>query len=224
LRTFIRSQVFTGFHLTEPFARKVKGFLLKPSETFRATHAESLNSAFQYFVILLIIFSVLLFIVIAVSVSVSSYSVYLAISPVLGVLGSSGASLLSLLRPFLTTYVLFLPYFLFVFLLYVIFLYGFEIYAFVLLFGGQKGLAQTVKTVMYAMTPVLLLGWIPLVSIIGDVWSFVLVIIGIRENQEITTGRAVLVVVVPLVLSLILQVSLLTIFGPFIHALAALPG
>ncbi len=202
--------------MIEPFAKKVKGFLLKPSETFQATRTESLNSAFQYYVILLIIFGVLLFAMIAVSVSVSSY-----ISPVTA-LGGSSANLLNDFRPFLTTSVLFLPYFLFVFLLFAVFLGGFEYHVFVLLFGGQKGLVQTLKIVMYAFTPYLLLGWIPLVSIIGGIWTNILIIIGIRENQEMTTGRAILVVVVPIVLSLIFLAGLVAVLGSFIHALAAL--
>ena len=70
-----------------------------------------------------------------------------------------------------------------------------------------------------------LLGWIPLVLIIGYIWTYILIIIGIRENQQMSTGRAILVVVVPLVLSLIFLAGLLAVAGSFAHALLApLPG
>jgi len=200
--------------MTEPFAKKVKGFLLKPSETFRATQAESLNSAFQYYVILLIVFSVLMFLLIAVSIALSG-----SVSPATGVLGSSGSGPLNAFKPFLTTFVLFLPFLLFMMGLFGIFLSGFEYHVFVLLFGGQKGYVQTVKTVMYAVTPVLLIGWIPFASIIGGIWYLILIAIGIRENQEMTTGRAVLVVLVPVVLNLIFLAGMLAAAGAFIHAL-----
>ncbi|MDD1698401.1 MAG: YIP1 family protein, partial [Methanoregula sp.] len=63
---------------------------------------------------------------------------------------------------------------------------------------------QTLKTAMYSTTPFLLLGWIPYVSIIGAIWYIVLLIIGIRETQEMDMGKALLVVIVPIVLILVL--------------------
>jgi hypothetical protein len=212
--------------MTEPFAKKVKGFLLKPSETFRATQAESLNSAFQYYVSLLIVFSVLMFLLIAVSIALSGSASPATGSagPLSGVLGSRGSNLLNAFKPFLTTFILVLPFLLFMMGLFGIFLSGFQYHVFVLLFGGQKGLVQTVKTLMYAVTPVLLIGWIPFVSIIGGIWYLILIVIGIRENQEMTTRRAVLVVLVPVVLNLILLAVMFVAAGAFIHALTVLPA
>ena len=51
------------------------------------------------------------------------------------------------------------------------------------------------KAVLYSATPTVLLGWIPLISFIAVLWSLVLRIIGIRELHEITTGRAVLALI-----------------------------
>ena len=70
--------------------------------------------------------------------------------------------------------------------------------------GGEKGAKQTIKTTMYASTPFLLLGWIPIVSTIAYIWSFVLLIIGIKETQEMELGNAILVVLIPVVLFVIL--------------------
>jgi hypothetical protein len=199
------------------FAEKVKGFLLKPAETFRATSAESLNSAFQYYVILLIIFSILFFIVVAASLSITLYTL-----PVTGVLGSS---IINAFMPFLVSYVLFLPYVVFLLSLFGIFLSGFWYHVFVILFGGQKGLTQTVKTVMYAWTPFFLIGWIPFISIIGVIWSWILIIIGIRENQAMPTGMAILVLIVPIILTLIFFLGMIAVLGSFLGAIASLvPG
>ena len=199
---------------------KVKGFLLKPAETFRATASESLNSAFQYYVILLIIYSILLAIVISVSLGVTYYSF-----TVTGLLGSNGAAIMNAFTPFLVSYVLFVPYLVFMVMLFGIFLSGFWYHVFVILFGGRKGLTQTVKTVMYAWTPFFLIGWIPFISIIGIIWSWILIIIGIRENQEMTYGMAALVLIVPLILSLIFFIGLFAVIISFISAIAGiLPG
>ena len=202
------------------FVEKVKGFLLKPAETFRATASESLNSAFQYYVILLIIYSILLAIVISVSLGVTYYTL-----PLTGVLGSNGASIMNAFTPFLVSYALFLPYLMFLVMLFGIFLSGLCYHVFVILFGGQKGVAQTVKAVMYAWTPFFLIGWIPFISIIGVIWSWILIIIGIRENQEMTYGMAALVLIVPLILSLIFFIGLFAVIVSFISAIASiLPG
>jgi hypothetical protein len=202
------------------FVEKVKGFLFKPAETFRATASESLNSAFQYYVILLIIYSILLAIVISVSLGITYYTL-----PLTGVLGSNGASIMNAFTPFLVSYVLFVPYLVFMLMLFGIFLSGLFYHVFVILFGGQKGVAQTVKAVMYAWTPFFLIGWIPFISIIGVIWSWILIIIGIRENQEMTYGMAALVLIVPLVLSLIFFIGLFAVIVSFISAIASfLPG
>jgi hypothetical protein len=210
--------------MSNHIGEKVKGFLLHPSETFRATRAETLTSAYQYYVILLIIFSVLLAIVVSVSVGATYWSSSVTTIASSGLLGSTGSGIVKAFTAFLVTYLLFLPYFLFVFMLFAIFISGFYYHVFVILFGGQKGLTQTVKTVMYASTPALLLGWIPFVSIIGSVWTVILIIIGVRENQEMTTGRAVLVVLVPLVLTVILSFGLVEVFLSFARAIATLSG
>jgi hypothetical protein len=205
--------------MTESFGQKVKGFLVNPSATFQTTRAETLSSAYQYFVMLLIIFCVLLAIVVSVSVSAILY--YLGGIASTGLMGSHGASAMNAFTNFLVSYALFLPYLLFMLMLFGIFLTGFYYHVFVILFGGQKGLVQTVKTIMYAYTPYLLLGWIPFINIIGLVWTWILIIIGVRENQEMTTGKAVLVLIVPLILTFIFIVGWFAVVGSFFHALIA---
>jgi hypothetical protein len=70
--------------------------------------------------------------------------------------------------------------------------------------GGEKGAKQTIKTTMYSSTPFLLLGWIPIVSMIAYIWSIALLIIGIKETQEMELGKAIVVVLIPIVLFIIL--------------------
>ena len=182
-------------------AGKAKGFFLRPSATFQATKEENLSSAFQYYVILLIIFSVLMFIV---------YAAALTFLPAVtgGRLPTGFGVELGIL----------LAFFLFVIRFYGIFLSGLTYHVFVILFGGTEGVGQTMKAVMYASTPALILGWIPVVAIVGDIWTLILNVIGIRENQELPLVRAVLVLIIPLILSLIAAMLIaLTLVFHFTH-------
>ena len=89
---------------------------------------------------------------------------------------------------------LFYVYMVFMALLFGVFLVGFLLHVFVILMDGKKGVKETLKTTMFAATPGLLLGWIPFVCIIGWVWSFVLLILGFRDNNGLSFEKAVLVV------------------------------
>ncbi|PKL59396.1 MAG: hypothetical protein CVV33_08035, partial [Methanomicrobiales archaeon HGW-Methanomicrobiales-4] len=70
----------------------------------------------------------------------------------------------------------------------------------VLLIGGEQGSLQTMKTLMYAATPALLLGWIPYLWILGYIWACVLLILFFEKTQSVSRVQAVLVVLIPLAL------------------------
>jgi hypothetical protein len=95
------------------------------------------------------------------------------------------------------------------------FIGGAILHIFVYIAGGRKGIVQTIKAGMYGSTPSLLLGWIPLVSIIAAIWSLIVEIIGIRQLHELTTGRAVLAVFIPIIIAIILAVVLAAMFMAF---------
>lgn len=203
-------------YMHQKIVEKVKGFLLKPQETFQATKAETLSAAYQYYVVLLILYSILLAIVISASLGVMYFSVPTS------ALGAPGSQIMKAFTPFIVSYSLFLPYLIFFVMLFGVFISALIYHVFVTLFGGQKGVVQTMKTAMYAATPLFILGWIPVVSIIGLIWSWIVFIIGIRENQELTTGKAVLVFLVPVILSLILVLGMFAVMGAFFGAFANL--
>jgi hypothetical protein len=182
--------------------QKVKGFLMAPSETFRASKGDSLGKAFQYFTILLVIWAVLAAIVTTVMGYIAFQDALIRLAST-GILGTLLARALANFSGFISTVSLFVVYAMFLMALVGIFIAGFLWHVFVLLFGGKKDLEQTIKTLMYAATPTLLLGWIPVVAMIGYIWTLALMILGLPETQEMTIGEAVLVVVVPLIMMLI---------------------
>ncbi|WP_421909188.1 YIP1 family protein [Methanolacinia petrolearia] len=55
---------------------------------------------------------------------------------------------------------------------------------------GKGGVMQTVKAFVYANTPMLLFGWIPVIGFIFTIWSAVLNVLGIRELHKMSTGEA----------------------------------
>jgi len=75
------------------------------------------------------------------------------------------------------------------------------VHFFLLIFkSNRQDFEATFRVVGYAQSPALL-NLVPIVGgLVGGVWSLVLVIIGLREVHQISTGRAVAVVFAPMVI------------------------
>jgi len=199
----------------------VKGFIMTPSETFKKTSEKSLGAAYQYYVALLVIFAVL-FGIVVVSMGLATFTSMVDKMAVVPIVGGVAAGAVANFSGFVIALGVFFVYLLFLFYLLGVFVEGLIMHAFVLLMGGEKGATQTVKTMMYASTPFLLFGWIPFVSIIAYIWSFVLLIIGLKENHEMDLGKAVLVVLIPIVLVIILIGLWSAVIIAFMSSTAAL--
>jgi hypothetical protein len=199
----------------------VVGFLMKPRETFKKSKDRSLGCAFEYYVGLLIIFSIL-FTIVSIALGVAHFNTVVSQVAMIPFIGKALAGSLSHFSGFVAVWKLFAAYALFLILLFGIFLIGFMYHVFVLLFGGEKGVVQTVRTTMFAATPALLLGWIPYIWTFGLLWAAIIFIIGISETQEISTGRGVAVIVVPLVLKLIFIGLGAAVIVSFMGALAGI--
>ncbi|MBN1432362.1 MAG: YIP1 family protein [Methanomicrobiaceae archaeon] len=182
------------------FGEKVKGFLVKPVETFNAHKGESLGVAYQYYIVLLLIFSILYGIV---AIALDMNFLTTTIQTLSQVPGMEWVSAFSFLGAFVVAFDVFVLYVMFVIGLFWIFISGLMIHCFALMLDAEKGYNQTIKAMMYSYTPYLLLGWIPYVNIIAAIWMLVLLVLGIRELQEISSGKAVMVVMIPIVLTLV---------------------
>ncbi len=188
----------------------IKGFLFNPVESFRKARETSLAEAYQYYVILLLFFSILFGVV-----------MYLELNPVIPILTAipGMADLGGIVNAILAQLSILAIYVLFFIGLFSIFISGLYYHVFVTLLGGEEGLVQTFKTVMYANTPALLIGWIPMIGIIGAIWSIVLFIIGMREMQKVSLVSAILIILVPTILIIgmvfIASMLMMTIIGLF---------
>jgi hypothetical protein len=199
----------------------VVGFLMKPRETFKKSKDRSLGCAYEYYVGLLIIFSIL-FAIVSIALGVTHFNSIVSQVAMIPFIGKALSGSLSQFSGFVAVWKLFAAYTLFLVLLFGIFLIGFMYHVFVLLFGGEKGVVQTIRTTMFAATPALLLGWIPYIWTIGLLWAAIIFVIGISETQEISIGRGVAVIVVPLVLKLIFIGLGAAVIVSFMGALAGI--
>jgi len=169
------------------FVEKTKGFLIRPTETFNKVKEEEIGAALKYFVVWLLIYAVLSAVISAtIGNMLGNFSPLKSLS-ILGV-GTGGMA------------ALWLFIILFVLGLIGVFISAGIIHIGVLIVGGKQGYYQTLKAIAYGNTPTYVLGWIPIVIYIAGIWALVLEILGIRELQEVSTGKAVLAVLIPLIL------------------------
>ena len=193
------------------FIELVKGVLLSPTETFRKVRPADLGETLKYYLILVVIYTILSVIIILVALS-SAWAVIAALFPALGLTAPAVAGLGIILIAIILIFVHLL----------MLFIGGAWLHLWVWLLGGRKGYMMTLKAVAYGDTPYFLIGWIPFIGIIGAVWSFALWIIGVKELHEISTGRAAAAVILAAVVVLILVI--LVAAALFITAVSMFPG
>jgi len=195
------------------FPDTVKKFIVKPVEAFKGVQEATMGEAYRYYVLLLIIYIVLSGIVMTI-LNVDAFNQ--ALATLATIPGMEYLSALSDFTGLIATMSIFWVYIVFLIGLFSIFVQGFFMHLFVLMMGGEEGLGTTIKTLMFAATPAFILGWIPYVNIIGSIWTMVLVILGLRETQHLDTGRAVAVILIPIILMVIFSILLASLFVAFL--------
>jgi hypothetical protein len=207
--------------MLDEFVKTAKGFLISPVLAFKQVSGKTLGAAYQYYALLLVIFTILYGIVTLIvgAVMFNSYLQEVSMVPLIGKVLSAE---IAKFGTFVMAAELFYVYMVFLALLFGVFFVGLMLHVFVLLMDGKKGFRESLKTTMFAATPGLLLGWIPFISIIGWVWSFVLLILGFRDNNGLSFEKAVLVAVIPVVMGLLLLLLGTAVVTSFLGAIASL--
>ncbi len=189
------------------FPEKVRGFLLEPSKTFDALKEEPFEEAIKYYVIIAMVYSVFLALLLAFAGNLAGTMMgFENLGMMMGAGAGIGAAIIFFVMFMLTAIV-------------GAFIGGAILHIFVYIVGGRRGILQTIKASMYGSTPSLLFGWIPVVSFIAIIWSLVAEIIGIRQLHELTTGRAILAVILPILIAIILTIVLAAIIAAFIFGI-----
>ena len=141
------------------FMEKLKGFFIQPQKSFKEVKNEKYKDYLVYFGILALIPSI-------VGALIGRSFTFLGPA-----LTNSEAILL-----FILTYVM---------LWITTFVGGAWLHIWIKLFGGKADIDKTFKALVYGDTPYYLLGWIPFISIIFVIWSWILGIIGLSEYHKI---------------------------------------
>lgn len=187
------------------FIEKVKGFILEPTETFQKVKDEEVGEALRFFIIWLLIVSALsaiFFSIIGITIlSTMPQTDELAMFD--SFIGAGGGIVIAI----------FMFIFMLIFGVITIFIGAGIIHLGVLIVGGKNKYHQTLKSLIYGGTPSYLFGWIPFIGTIGSIWSLILSIFGIKELHEISTGKAIIAVLLPvIILSAIASFFVLAVF------------
>jgi hypothetical protein len=207
--------------MLDAFVKTVMGFLTSPAEAFKQVEGKTVGAAYQYYAMLVLIFSILFGAVTMImgSMMLNSHVKEIAMIPLIGTVLSTN---LAKFGTFIATTQLLVAYAVFLALLFGVFFVGFFLHIFVLLMDGKKSIWETVKTTMFASTPLLLIGWIPYIGVIGAIWSFVLVILGFRDNNGLTLEKSIIAALFPVVLWWILMILGLAMVSSFFGAFQSL--
>jgi hypothetical protein len=179
----------------------MKGFLLSPVETFPKVRDTDLGDSLKYYLILLVINAILSAIVGIAMVS----AIWLTFS---GIFEQMGLPLPAIAGAGVVLFAIMMIIVQFVF----VFIIGAWLHLFVYFLGGRKGYLQTLKSVIFGSTPAMLIGWIPLIGMLAGIWSIALEILGIRELQEMTTGKAALAVILAILVIVIIIIAIAALF------------
>jgi len=207
--------------MLDALVKTVMGFLMSPVEAFKQVGGKTLGAAYQYYAMLVLIFSILFGFVTLImgAVMLNTLVQQVSMIPLIGRLISVE---LAKFGTFIATSQLFVVYLVFLALLFGVFFVGLFHHVFVVLMDGKKSVKETLKTTMFAATPILLLGWIPFIGILGGIWSFVLLILGFRDNNGLSLEKSVIAAILPVVLWWILLILGATMISSFFGALQSL--
>lgn len=171
------------------FCKKARALLFQPTKTFQVVHDETTRPVLHYFWTLLGLFSTL-----STLAHLSNIKLLIELESLPDVAGFIMLILLFIVLRFLLG-------------LLVVGIIAGCIHLVISHIGAERPFRETLKIIIYAMTPFMLLGWLPIpyIALPLLVWSFWLAIIGIHEVQHLPQNKAALAVTLSVcVLSLVI--------------------
>lgn len=175
--------------MTESMIEKIKHFLLNPVEIFQGEKGDEPKEVFSYFIVLVLISSILTASVAAIGIGTAFGVAYLS-GAIVGIFVSA-----------------------FIGSLIFILIFAVWLHLWVHVLGGENGIMETVKAVIYASNPIRHLGWIPVIEMIFSIWTVVLAIFGVHKMQDLSTKKTIMTVVIAGVVVAIIMGILMFIFA-----------
>lgn len=177
---------------------KVKGFLSEPTRAFETSKEEPLEEAVKYYLLIAAVYSLLFAIITGFIYSV----LYSVVNPLI-----SKYYVLKAPNGITETFGDF--FMLFILMLICVFLWGVIIHVFSYLLGGKWNISRSIKVALYSSTPLMLLGWIPVLGIFGWIWVGALNVVGLHKYQDLSEGKAITAVFASVTLFLMIVLVLL---------------
>ncbi len=165
--------------------------ITSPGETIQRSRSGTLGDSIIYFLLVMIVYSVLF------------TAIALLIVPVSPMPFSPGADIAAAI-----SFILAIVIFGTISLLIV----GAIIHICAKIVGGKGDYTATVRACALAPTPIAAIGWIPIINLLAVIWIFILFVMGIRDYHGISTIRAVIAVLLPVIVLVILAVLGLMFF------------
>jgi hypothetical protein len=170
--------------LIQTLLEKIKKVIFQPNEFFESVKTEvGIMEAFKFFVIVSLVYLVFTIILFLAKPSMLLGG-FLGFGPFSGLFGVIGISI---------------PIFIYISLIVSTFVGAAIIHIVAMLLGGKGDYSATYKALAYAATPSLLAGWIPFLGILAGLYSFYLAIVGISKLHEVSMGKAVAIILIPVV-------------------------
>lgn len=97
------------------------------------------------------------------------------------------------------------------------------LHLFVIIFKGSGDYVDTYKISTYSAVPAIIISVIPFIGgILGGIYAIVLAVLGIRETHDLSTGKAVAVVLIPVGIGVLIAVLIvITLLAAIIGSLGA---
>lgn len=87
---------------------------------------------------------------------------------------------------------------------------------FVMVFGGNADITQTMKSVIYSSLPATIFAWIPIIGIVASIYSLYINILGLSRYHKISRVRALFAIIVPGLLMAFVMLSMAFVFSLFL--------
>ncbi len=174
---------------------KVKGFLAEPIRLFDVSKDEKLEEAVKYYMLIAAVFSLLLSIVIAL--------IYSIVTPMVGkYISLESGGIVEIFSNFFMSFILMLIF---------VFVWGAILHGMAYILGGRWEITRTIRVAMYSSTPLILLGWMPIFGILGWIWAGTLNVVGLHRYQDLSEGKAIAAVLIPVILIIIIAIAVLAV-------------
>ncbi len=180
--------------------KKAIGFLTDPIKEFETSKDESLEEAAKYYLSIAAVYSLLSAIMTSLIYSIVSSVVTQNLGSKYIVLEPRGFA--ELFSEFFMSFIL---------MLICVFLWGAILHGMAYIMGGRWDITRSIKVAMYSSTPLVLLGWIPMLGIFGWIWVGALNVVGLHKYQDLPAGKAIASVILPIILLIILAIVLLIV-------------